>query len=71
MVNAGFRLERILCFNRATYPGWIFNSRILRRRTLSDLQLQMFDATVPFWRRIDQFLPWPATSLIAVGVRER
>ncbi len=71
MVNAGFRLEKIIRFNRATYPGWLLNSRLLRRRTLSNLQLRFFDLMVPVWRRIDRFLPWPPTSLIAVGVRER
>jgi SAM-dependent methyltransferase len=70
MMNAGFRLEKIAGFNRATYPGWLFNSRILRRRTLSNVQLRLFDLTVPIWRRVDRFLPWPPTSLIAIGVRE-
>ncbi len=71
MINAGFRLEKITGFNRATYPGWLFNARILRRRTLSNVQLYLFDLMVPFWRRVDRFLPWPPTSLIAVGVRDR
>jgi len=66
---AGFRLQTILPFNRATYPGWILNARILRRRTLSATQLRLFDLSVPLWRRIDRFLPWPPTSLIAVGVK--
>ncbi len=71
MVNAGFRLEKIVRFNRATYPGWLLNSCILRRRTLSNAQLYLFDWMVPFWRRVDRFLPWPPTSLIAIGIRER
>lgn len=71
MEKAGFRLERMIRFNRATYPGWLLNSRILRRRTLSSSQLYLFDLMVPLWRRIDNVLPWPSTSLIAIGVRER
>jgi SAM-dependent methyltransferase len=70
MISAGFRLERMLEFNRATLPGWILNSRILRRKTLSTIQLGIFNALVPLARRIDPLLPWPATSLIAIGVRE-
>jgi SAM-dependent methyltransferase len=64
---AGFRVERMIFFNRITWPGWYLNSRILRRRTLSRLQLRLFDLLVPIWRRIDNRLPWPATSLIAIG----
>lgn len=64
---AGFRLERMITFNRITWPGWNLNSRILHRRTLSRIQLRLFDLLVPIWRRIDSRLPWPATSLIAIG----
>jgi SAM-dependent methyltransferase len=70
MARAGFRLDHMLNFNRATLPGWILNSRILRRRTLSNTQLQLFDAFVPLLRRIDSLFPWPATSLIAIGTKE-
>ena len=69
LTNTGFQVERILAFNRATYPGWILNSRILKRTTLSDTQLRIFDLLVPFWRRIDRLLPWPPTSLIAIASR--
>ncbi len=68
--SAAFHVERVIPFNRITYPGWILNSRILRRRTLSDMQLRYFDALVPVWRRIDRYLPFPSTSLIAIGRRD-
>jgi SAM-dependent methyltransferase len=69
MAEAGFRVEQILEFNRATYPGWFLNGRILRRRSVSRVQLWLFDLLVPVWKRVDGWLPWPATSLIAVGMR--
>lgn len=69
MISAGFCVERIIEFNRITYPGWILNGRILRRRTVSRAQLRWFDRLMPVWRRVDRFLPWPPTSLIAVAVR--
>ncbi len=69
MKTAGFGLERILTFNRATFPGWFLNSRVLKRRTLSKTQLRFFDTLVPLWRLLDPVLPWPPTSLIAVGRR--
>ena len=70
MKDAGFATERMLRFNRITYPGWLLNARIFRRRTLSRVQLRLFDLTVPLWRRVDTYLPWPSTSLIAIGRRE-
>lgn len=69
ILSAGLHLERIIEFNRATYPGWFLNSRILKRTTLSDVQLRIFNLLVPLWRRIDRLLPWPPTSLIAIASR--
>ncbi|MBV8569538.1 MAG: glycosyltransferase [Acidobacteriaceae bacterium] len=68
MSAAGFQIAELTPFNRVTWPGWYLNSRLLRRRRLSRLQLRLFDLLVPLWRRIDDRLPWPATSLIAVGI---
>lgn len=70
MISAGFRVEQVIEFNRITYPGWLLNGRILRRRKLSRAQLRLFDLLVPLWRRIDHYLPWPPTSLIGIGVRD-
>lgn len=69
MIAAGFRIERLLTFNRATYPAWFLNSRLLRTKKLSRTQLRAFDFLVPLWRRIDHLLVWPPTSLIGIGVR--
>jgi SAM-dependent methyltransferase len=70
MKEAGFRVERTLPFNRITRPGWRLNGQILRRESLGGLQLRVFDALVPLWRRIDHLLPWQAVSIIAIGVAE-
>ncbi len=70
MRTTGFRVEKILEFNRITYPGWYVNGRILKRRTFSRFQLSVFDRLVPLWRRIDPMLPWPPTSIIGIGVRD-
>ena len=68
---AGFRVARMIGFNHATRPAWYLNSRLLRRRTLSRVQLRLFDLLVPLWRRVDQKLPWPATTLIAISTVDR
>jgi len=70
MEQAGFRVERILEFNRVTRPGWYFNGCILKRQNFGRFQLGVFDLLVPVWRRIDRALPWPGTSIIGIGVKE-
>ncbi len=67
MEQAGFRVERLLEFNRVSRPGWWVAGRLLKRRTISPAALWLFDRLVWLWRRIDRLLPWGATSLIAVG----
>jgi glycosyltransferase involved in cell wall biosynthesis len=67
MREAGFTVEKVIAFNRPTRPGWWFNGRVLHRKTFSRLQLALFDRLVPLWRRIDPYLPWKPTSIIAVG----
>ena len=68
MEEAGFEVEHLLHFNRVTRPGWRFNGQLLKRRSFGRFQLKVFDTLVPLWRRIDGYFPWPAVSLIAVGV---
>jgi glycosyltransferase involved in cell wall biosynthesis len=70
MTEAGFDVEAILRFNRASRPGWWLNGTILKRRTISRAQLKNFDRLVWLWRRIDDSLPWRPTSIIAVGIKQ-
>jgi glycosyltransferase involved in cell wall biosynthesis len=69
MEEAGFRLEAMLSFNRVSLPGWYVTGRWLRRRSISPLAMRAFDRLVWLWRRIDRLLPWPSTSIIAIGVK--
>jgi glycosyltransferase involved in cell wall biosynthesis len=71
MTAAGFEVETVLRFNRASRPGWWFNGTVLKRRTISRLQLRNFDRLVWLLRRVDRFLPWPQTSLIAIGRKSK
>jgi glycosyltransferase involved in cell wall biosynthesis len=70
MYQAGLRVERIVDFNRISRPGWYLNGKLLKRATISPLQLRVFDRLVWLWRRIDSRLPWGPTSIIAVGVKQ-
>ena len=67
MAEAGFVVETVLRFNRASRPGWWLTGSVMKRRTISRFQLRMFDRMVWLWRRIDGRLPWSPTSIIAVG----
>jgi glycosyltransferase involved in cell wall biosynthesis len=71
MTAAGFDVETILRFNRASRPGWWLNGSVLKRRTISRLQLRNFDRLVWFWRRVDAHLPWSQTSIIGIGRRRQ
>ncbi len=54
MEQAGFRVETILDFNRISRPGWYVTGKLLKRTTLSALQMKVFDRLVWLWRRVDQ-----------------
>jgi glycosyltransferase involved in cell wall biosynthesis len=70
MTEAGFNVETVLRFNRASRPGWWLNGTLLKRRTISRIQLKNFDRFVWLVRRIDAYLPWPQTSVIGIGRRD-
>jgi len=70
MEATGFEVDRILEFNRVSRPGWFVAGRILKRNTLSPLQMKIFDRLVWLWRRIDAHLPWSPTSIIAIGIKK-
>jgi hypothetical protein len=69
MERVGFNVEKILNFNRISRPGWYVSGRILKRTTLGATQMALFDQLVWLWRRIDQRLPWPPTSIIAIAAK--
>lgn len=69
MEEAGFHVERVLDFNRASRPGWYFNGKVLGKRTVGRFQVRVFDKLVWLWRYIDRALPWPSVSIIAIGVK--
>jgi len=69
MERAAFRVEKILEFNRTSRPGWYLSGRLLKRTTIGAVQMKMFDQLVWLSRRIDRYLPWPPTSIIAIAVK--
>jgi hypothetical protein len=71
MQQAGFRVERILDFNRASRPGWYITGKLLRRSKINSLALRIFDSGVGLWRKLDPHLPWQPMSIIAIGTKDR
>ena len=69
MEGAGFRVDTILNFNRITRPGWYVSGKLLKRTTFGALQMKIFDQLVWLWRRVDDRLPWPPASIIAIAVK--
>jgi len=67
--QAGFEIESLSDFNRATTPAWWWNGRVLRRRHFGRVQLKLMNLSVWLLRRIDPLLPWHGASLIAVARR--
>jgi len=68
--GAGFRVERLIDFNRASVPGWWLNGRILRRSSFSRIQLKALDMVTPLLRRVDNALPWRGLSVIAIATKD-
>ena len=64
--RAGFRVERVLKFNRAGVPAWWMNGKILKRRTFGMGQIRILNAMTPLFRLVDGWLPLPPLSLIAI-----
>ena len=67
--NAGFAIERMFDFNRASRPGWWWNGTLLKRDRFSRVQLKALDWMIWLIRRIDRGLPWHGVSLIAIARR--
>jgi glycosyltransferase involved in cell wall biosynthesis/phospholipid N-methyltransferase len=67
--SAGFEVVKMFDFNRATAPAWWWNGKILRRSSFGRVQLKLLNVTIWFWKRVDRFLPWRGTSLVAVARR--
>jgi len=64
--DSGFEIEQMMSFNRAGTLPWYVSGRLVKRRTVSLLQIKIFNWLVPLARLLDGILPIPPLSLIAV-----
>jgi len=63
---AGFKVERIIPFNRFGTLAWFLNGKILRRRYFGLGQIWLLNMLTPILKLLDRILPLPPLSLIAV-----
>jgi glycosyltransferase involved in cell wall biosynthesis len=70
MIEAGFRVEKTFDFNRVSVLGWWLNSRLLRRKSISRVQLKILDMLMPILSRVDRVWPWGGLSIISIGVKD-
>jgi glycosyltransferase involved in cell wall biosynthesis len=64
--RSGFRVEKILEFNRPGVLAWWLNGRILRRKTFGLAQIRLLNVMTPVFRLLDKWLPLPPLSIIAI-----
>jgi len=64
--QAGFRVEKVLKFNRIGAPGWWLNGRVLKKKTFGFWQIKVLNTILPLVRPIDRFLPFPHLSWIVI-----
>ncbi len=64
--RAGFRVEKVLKFNRIGAPGWWWNGKVLKRKTFGFWQIKLLNTLLPVIRPIDRFLPFPHLSWIMI-----
>lgn len=68
--TAGFRVERMLDFNRTSVPAWFVNGSLFKRRTFSRVQLKGLELMMPIVRRLDAVCPWRGLSVVGIGVKD-
>lgn len=69
LTAAGYTVERLEWMNVVGIPGWWLNGRVLRRREVPRLQLQVYDRLAPALARAEAHFGEPPVgmSLFAVG----
>jgi len=64
--QTGFSVRQTILFNRAGWPAWWLNGKLLKRRSFGLGQILALNTLTPLFRCLDQRLPFPPLSLIAV-----
>jgi 2-polyprenyl-3-methyl-5-hydroxy-6-metoxy-1,4-benzoquinol methylase len=68
--QAGFRVERVLEFNRPGVVAWWLNGRLLRKKSFGLGQVRLLNLLTPIFRVLDPWLPLRPLSIIAILRKE-
>ena len=69
--HAGFRVEKVLKFNRTGSFAWWLNGKVLHRRTFGLGQIRILNVLTPMFRLVDSWLPLPPLSIIGILRKEQ
>jgi SAM-dependent methyltransferase len=64
--QAGFNVLQTILFNRTGWAAWWLNGKLLKRRVFGLGQIFALNTLMPLFRRVDERLPFPPLSLIAI-----
>ena len=64
--QSGFSVRQTVLFNRTGWPAWWLNGKVLKRKTFGLGQIVALNTLTPVFRRIDERLPFPPLSIIAI-----
>jgi glycosyltransferase involved in cell wall biosynthesis len=64
--QSGFSVRQTVLFNRTGWPAWWLNGKVLKRKTFGLGQIVALNTLTPMFRRIDERLPFPPLSIIAI-----
>jgi len=64
--QTGFKIAKLIYFNKISTLPWYFNGKILKRRTFGYWQILIMDTIIPIAKIFDKIVPMPALSFIAI-----
>lgn len=67
LAQAGFRVEKMLDFNKPGVIGWLSVGKLLESGSIGKLSMKLYDHLVWLFRLVDRLLPWKGLSLIVVA----
>lgn len=66
--KTGFKVEKMHYINFLGMFGWLFNGKVLKKKTLPRNQLSFYDKLVPFLFSLEKFLNYPTgQSIVCIG----